>query len=779
MTMKQRLKTSGASLAMLAMIGNDAAFAQVATTGAYAEPSITAATQGGTVGAAMATSPAGETQITQDKKIGLLRRKVKYVFVLFQENRSFDHYFGTYPGANGFYSTYPGANAQDPYAQQANVTNVLTGVNSAQQAILNTDGTFGVQTPFLMPRTVQTTDGNNTAVSIYPEDSLSVDHSHTGYIFSTHFDQETRTVSKNDGYVLDEEGYAYSTAASTTSTVVTKSGAPITTKPSLATKQAGELMVAHLDCDTAPYLWQYADRFALYDNMHQTAYGPSTPNAIAMIAGQTGETQWARHPAMTGLNIPGGLSIPNETDTSPYAGGPQDVANETSNPGTRPPDGPDEASFSSCTTAGQSGSAAACPAPSAPANYGPLTTVKLKGPQASYYASQPTLTFASLPLSFMGPAVGTITAQDIYPSMDLADIQEDMTTIGAYANQVNWGWYQQGYGTESFDSANPTIDLQPVGTPHSSYIVHHNGPQYFGYLGDNPAEEAHMHSLSQFYTDVANQALPAAGGVFYVRGGYFNNDGLVSLDPNPNVRATFAGNDDHASYSDVQMSEQNVADSVNAIASSPYWSQSAIIITYDESDGMYDHVPEMVRSYGPDHQPLSGGPRIPMIVISPYAATHVVSHVYSEHSSVIKFINEIFKLKPLANLPDEVAGRLAGYRDPSKDPTLKGPTGAPQANLGPADGNNNGIGDLLEGFDNDRLLGTKPALPAAYAMISIPSGQAALPHYNGAGCTTLGITPTDYPNGYAAGAETDAPPVDFNPRPTVSPGTPTSGTWTP
>ena len=271
-------------------------------------------------------------------------------------------------------------------------------------------------------------------------------------------------------------------------------------------------------------------------------------------------------------------------------------------------------------------------------------------------------------------------------------------------------------------------------------------------------------------------SLAAAGGVFYVRGGYFNNDGLVSLDPNPNVRATFAGNDDHPSYSDAQISEALVADSVNAIAASPYWSQSAIIITYDETDGMYDHVPQQVRDWGPDHLPLAGSSRIPMIVISPYAASHVVSHVYSEHSSVIKFIDELFALKPLSNLPDEVNGRLMGYRNPISDPALFAPNGAKQKNLGPADRPGNGLGDLLEAFDNDRLLGNTPVLSAAYATIS---GGNSLPHDNGAGCSTLGITPTDYPNGYSVGGESDAPPADFNPRPTVSPGTPSVPGWTP
>jgi phospholipase C len=85
---------------------------------------------------------------------------------------------------------------------------------------------------------------------------------------------------------------------------------------------------------------------------------------------------------------------------------------------------------------------------------------------------------------------------------------------------------------------------------------------------------------------------------------------------------------------------------------------------------------------------------------------------------------------------------------------------------------------LLEAFDNGRLLGFVPPLPPRYA--TIPQQVVlSLPHYRGAGCTALGITPTDYPSGYAVGAEMDKPPADFNPRPTVSPGIPTSGTWTP
>ena len=85
------------------------------------------------------------------------------------------------------------------------------------------------------------------------------------------------------------------------------------------------------------------------------------------------------------------------------------------------------------------------------------------------------------------------------------------------------------------------------------------------------------------------------------------------------------------------------------------------------------------------------------------------------------------------------------------------------------------MGDLLEAFDNNRLVGhdanNNPVspLPASYAIIP---NVTALPHYAGAGCTTLAITPTDYPSGYSVGGENDPPPLDFNPRPIQSPGSP-------
>jgi phospholipase C len=763
MTRKQLWKSTGASLAMASMTLNTLA----ATASCAAEPAITLATTTTSIGEQYANLKTNETKLTKEHKLALVRQKIKYVFVLFQENRSFDGYFGTYPGANGLTSTYPGADPADPAAMPANQTASYT------ENLRNTDGSYGTITPFLSPRTI--VDVNGQTIPLYPESLYSVDHSHTGYIADFHLQDANKSMALNDGYALDQEGLEYATASSSTTSpnVVTSSSAyppttsPPTSFPSLIQKQKGEVVMSHRDCDTIPFLWHYADMGTLFDNLHQTIVGPSTPNAIAILAAQSGATQWALHPSTTGVNAGVGApyAVPNETDTAPFAGGNADTF------AGKPPYGPDEAAFNTCAvpnTGAQAGTYnnLACPAPAttdpAYASYTAASVIALQGTLKAYANGQLPLTFASLPLSFMGSQIKAITVNDQHPAVDLADVQKDIHTIATKNPAISWGWYQQGFGAEPFDG-NATVDAFPASTPHASYIVHHNGPQYFGYLGDNPAELANMHGLQQFYTDISNQALPAAGGVFYVRGGYYNNDSLQTADPSPAVRALFNGNDDHGSYSDSQISEALVADSVNAIAASPYWANSAIIITYDESDGYYDHAPEAIRNWGPDGLPLSGGPRIPTILLSPYGAAHAVSHVLSEHGSIVSLINKIFGLVPLRNLPNEKAAQLQGASE------FTSPNGTPQQELAPNDSDN--VGSMLEAFDNDRLLGTLAPIPGSAIMIPAATVHS-LPHYGGAGCTALAITPTDYPAGYGAGKENDPPPSDFNPRPTASPGIP-------
>ena len=430
-----------------------------------------------------------------------------------------------------------------------------------------------------------------------------------------------------------------------------------------------------------------------------------------MISGQSGVTQWVKHPEL-GLNYnTTNAQLPVVGDPQPYWGSALD-----------------------------------------PTPVGERQPVDNPGGVSSNPASN--LTFASLPLSFMGNQIVNITASDLNPAFDLLDVQKDIERIAGTPNgPVNWGWFQEGYDLEPTDTGGQAT--------HYDYIAYHNGPQYFGYEANNLGEtQSHLKGLGDFYTAISNNALPAAGGVFYVRGGYGNLDGLTPRSPSPAVEAAFPGNDDHPGYSDAQIAEALLADSINAIANSPYWSQSAIIITYDESDGLYDHTQPVVRSWDPLGAALEQGPRIPAIVISPYGIVHGISHEATEHGSIIKFIDELFNLTPLANLPDEASARALGKKTYG------------QKYLGPSDAGTPGVGDLFTAFDNARLAGLAAPLPAEYA--TIPAAQVvSLPHWGGQGCRVLQITPTDTVHGVLI----DPAPVDVNPRPSTNPGVPTQGGW--
>ena len=94
------------------------------------------------------------------------------------------------------------------------------------------------------------------------------------------------------------------------------------------------------------------------------------------------------------------------------------------------------------------------------------------------------------------------------------------------------------------------------------------------------------------------------------------------------------------------------------------------------------------------------GIRTPLIVISPYARVHAVSHAEGDHNAVIETINALFGLPALASLPDEADALTAGHA-----PAFNGPNGFVQNYLGPRDINSPATDRVLSAFDPKRLLG--------------------------------------------------------------------------
>ena len=604
--------------------------------------------------------PSEEPQISPKQLTELVRKKIKYVFVLYQENRSFDSYFGTYPGAEGIFSHKP---EETP---------------GFTQPLIDTDGTTVMIQPFRI------------GPEDYAADTDDVDHSHPMIVAKMDIQGG---VPRMDRFALAEERRYM------------KSGAP-----PLVAKQMGELAMAYEDCDTIPLLWQYASRFVLFDHVFQEMTGPSTLGNLAIIAAQTGQTQWVLHPNQAytgdGSHAPG---VPVMNDDDPFWGSPLDPTPKAQKMPVNPHDFGYE-----------------------------------KKPN-----TQINLTFASLPLTLQGNQLKTVATQDRDPLHDLTDVSHDIPFIShRHQAPVGFGWYQEGYGSGKVDMDDGPEDAFGL---HAAYITHHNGPQYFGYIANNPQMRGQLHGLHAFFDALEQKTLPKQGGVFFVKGGYKNPFNINPADPDPRVQRNFKGDDDHPAYADAQISEALVAKAVNAIAASPYWEESAIIITWDDSEGDYDHVPPPVRAKGPDGSVISDGPRVPLILISPYARTQYVAHSKGNQASVVKFVDVVFNLPPLALLPDEERARRLGEKQFG------------EKDLGPQDAITPGIGDLTGAFSPARLLGEAELLPASYAEIPDSLVQH-LPQETGYGCKDLGIVTTD-----RRLKVVNIKPSDFNPRPKTTP----------
>lgn len=234
----------------------------------------------------------------------------------------------------------------------------------------------------------------------------------------------------------------------------------------------------------------------------------------------------------------------------------------------------------------------------------------------------------------------------------------------------------QGYvypnGSDSADQAlltAPTIfqELQNAGITWKIYVNTDNTPcsgnptpqcmltlsyvQNFAWGQTIPANyPSHLATMTQFFSDVQNGTLPQ----------------VAQIEP-----ASGAGLDEHGSDSDqypinIQLGAQYVASLINALMTSVSWKDSAFILTFDEFGGLYDHVPPQhavnpdgikpkdlmsgdicTTATGPDCNFTYTGYRLPLIVVSPYAKKHFVSHTVMDTTAILKFIETRFGLPAL------------------------------------------------------------------------------------------------------------------------------------
>ena len=463
---------------------------------------------------------------------------IKHLVVIFQENNSFDHYFGTYPQA----TNPPG---EPPFVARPGTPSV----NGLTEALLTANPNLA--NPQRLDRA----------------DEVVCDQNHD-------YDPEQRAW---DGGLLDR--FVQETSGSATGGVT---GADCTTPlPDHLNDQAtNKLVMDYYDGNTVTALWNYAQHFTLLDNSFGTTFGPSTPGAINLVSGDTSHALVP--PGSTAISVTAGVTTSADIRAGTLIG--------DSDP-----------AFDDCSGSG-----------------------------TAYFTN---------------------------------------TNIGDLLNArgITWGWFQGGFTPTGQDPSGKAIcgssHVNIGGASETDYSPHHEPFQYYASTANPhhlpPSSVAmightdqanHQYDLSSFYAALATGHLPA---VTFLKAARYQ--------------------DGHPGNSSPLDEQHFLVTVLNALQASPEWAATAVIIAYDDSDGWYDHVSGPIVNQSSDlpedrcgttapGQPddrCGYGPRLPLLVISPFAKANYVDHQLTDQTSILRFIEDNWGLGRIGGLSfDRLAGSL-------------------------------------------------------------------------------------------------------------------------
>jgi phospholipase C len=193
---------------------------------------------------------------------------------------------------------------------------------------------------------------------------------------------------------------------------------------------------------------------------------------------------------------------------------------------------------------------------------------------------------------------------------------QGMKTIGDTLSDrgVSWAWYAGGWKQALADRS------IIYNTRQANFQPHHQPFNYFARFAPGSADRArHLRDAEDFLADIDNGSLPRVA--FY----------------KPTAKLN-----EHPGYTDVMSGDAHIAEVIARIRNNPkLWADVAIIVTYDENGGFWDHVaPPRGDRWGP-------GSRVPTIIVSPFARKGAVDHTPYDTTSILKFITRRFGLQPL------------------------------------------------------------------------------------------------------------------------------------
>jgi phospholipase C len=493
---------------------------------------------------------------------------IQHVVVIFDENESFDHYFGMYPYAANL-------TGETPFTAAAGTPTLTTGLYSSAPNGVPT-GPLLTANPNCYNSGTTTGPCNNTGNAVGASEPFRIDYAQAFVATQDHF--YTPEQEAFDGGAMDL--FPEFTGAPDDSN-------ESATNPTPAEKSTG-LAMGYFDGNTVTALWNYAQHYSLNDHFFGTTFGPSEIGAINLISGQTNGV------ITTGSGSQGVVVSDGSTGTN-----------------------------------------------------------------ATYTV-----------ISDSDPTDDVCTYSDITTS----DVSMSGNNIGDLlsAANVTWGWFQGGFNL-TLTNTNNTVGCQRSST--TIVPPYHTVNDYTAY-----------HDPFQFYPSTANYNHTRPTSIAAIG---TNDDGANhNYDSNDFAAALAAGNlpsvsflkppayqDSHAGYSDPVDEQTWLVTEINMIEQSKFWPNTAIIVAYDDSDGWYDHMNDVVNGSNvgtastvvtaahTDYPSCTGvatilpgvnsavtqaqgrcghGPRLPLLVISPWANKNYIDSTPVDQTSIIRFIEDVF-----------------------------------------------------------------------------------------------------------------------------------------
>ncbi|GLQ87963.1 phospholipase C [Dyella flagellata] len=474
-----------------------------------------------------APDPAVDAASWQGHKHVPTATPIKHLVVIFQENVSFDHYFGTYP-----YAANPAG--EPPFYAKPDTPKVnglskeLLGNNPNANNAANGTGAIN---PFRLSRA------------------------------------QAATADQDHDYMPEQQ--AFDNGAMDLFPKYTGSGE---TLPGGSTAEDGTGQVmGYYDGNTVTALWHYAQHFAMSDNSYNTTFGPSTPGALNLVSGQTnGVSEQLAAAGDVVADGQGGYTLISDADPI------DDVCSNSSGARVR----------------------------------------------------------------MSGKNIGELLS----------------------AKRITWGFFEGGFDLSTINPNGSTgckrsTTSTVTQAKKADYIPHHQPFQYYSHTANPTHARPTSVAMIGHYGDAANHQYDLNDFYAAVEAG---NMPAVSFLKAPGYQ------DGHAGYSDPLDEQQFIVHVLNFLQQRPEWRDTAVVIAYDDSDGWYDHQtsPRVNASQTSQdalnaagvcngrstlpgvntNQAVQGrcgyGPRLPLLVISPWARRNYVDHTVTDQSSITRFIED-------------------------------------------------------------------------------------------------------------------------------------------